>query len=98
MEIWIPVIVALISSVTSYFLATYKGKTELRNLKKQQEANLKKMEEQRKADLEKMEKQHAQEIERIKTEIQSKSELYENQAQTGAIKNIMEDPLSANQE
>lgn len=85
LEIWIPVIVALVSStasfLSSYFLARSKAKAELKAL--EQETNSK---------IETMNENHKHELERLEREFKLKADYDERGAQTELIKEFMKKP------
>lgn len=78
LEIWIPVIIAVFSSVTSYLLAVNKGRTELKALEKETDRTIQTIKEQHKNELEKLEK-----------EFELKAKYDEKEAQTELLKSFM---------
>ncbi|WP_303965930.1 hypothetical protein [Sporosarcina ureae] len=79
MDIWIPVIVAILTSFSSYIAAVRKGKGELRKLEARHEK-----------DLEKIEKEHRYNLEKMEAEIAGQAKLYEETKQTDLAGNFIE--------
>lgn len=88
MEIWIPVIVAIVGSLFSYFGAVSKSKNDLKNLKEQHALDLEKSDKQHRLDLERLEKEQKHEMEKMRSE----AEMYEQNKQTDLIANMFESP------
>lgn len=80
-EIWIPVIVAIITSTTSYLLARSKSKSEL-------EAS----EVETRNKIETMQENHKQELEKLEHEFELKANYDERGAQTELAKDFMKNP------
>ncbi|MEW9502955.1 hypothetical protein [Jeotgalibacillus marinus] len=68
MEIWIPVIVAIVSSLVSYFSAVAKGESDLKALEIQHQSDLARLAREQKHDLD---NQNASEIERVEKMLQT---------------------------
>lgn len=85
MEIWIPVIVAILTSVASFIGAVYKGKTDLKNLRVKHDEEIRGMQEKHKMDME-----------RLSAEIDGQAKLYEQTKQTDLtgeiLSSMMKDP------
>lgn len=80
-EMWIPVLVAIISSGFSYGIARSKSKSELKSLEQSTNDKLRTMQESHKNELEKLEK-----------EFELKASYEESQAQTELAKEFMKQP------
>lgn len=80
-EIWVPVLIAIITSATSYFLARHKGKSELEVSEKAT-----------RNEIEKMKESHKQELEKLEREFELKADYEERGAQTELIKEFMKSP------
>ena len=79
LDIWIPVIVAIVASFSSYIAAVGKGKSELSKLEAKHEK-----------ELEKLEKEHRYNLEKMEAEIAGQAKLYEEAKQTDLAGNFME--------
>lgn len=89
MEIWIPVFVALISSLISYFASVSKGKSELKAVEIKNKSDIDRLERENDAALEKIKQEHKNEIEKMTLEMEKQAELYESNAQTDVLTQIM---------
>lgn len=107
MEIWIPVLVAIITSLGAFIGSVYKSKKDLKVAKEQNEKDLKIVKEQNEKDLRIMKEQnenelsrlreeHKNEIERMEKEFEKQGNLYEQNAQTDAAVGLMKDPKMKN--
>lgn len=77
MEIWIPVIVAIVTSLFSFFGAIYKGKSELNKLKALH-----------KVELDKIREKHQKDLEKLSAEVDNQARLYEKTKQTDIIGDV----------
>lgn len=84
LEILIPVIVAVFSSLTSYLLAVNKGRTELRALEKETDLAIQTIKEQ-----------HRNELEKLEKEFELKAKYGESEAQTELLKGFVGEMMSA---
>lgn len=89
MEIWIPVIVALISSIISYFASVSKGKSELKAVEIKNKSDIDRLERENDAALEKIKQEHKNEIEKMTLEMEKQAKLYESNAQTDMLTKII---------
>lgn len=92
MEIWIPVIVAVVSSIASFFAAIATSKSDLKKLKQQHELDLKSLKEKHLLDMQTLEKQQKHDLDKINAELDSQGKLYEQNKQTDMIAGFMENP------
>lgn len=88
MDIWIPVVVAIVGSLFSYFGAIAKSKSDLKSLKEQHALDLEKSDRQHRLDLEKLEKEQKHELEKMRSE----AERYEQTRQTDMIAGLFASP------
>lgn len=89
MEIWIPVVVALITSVISYFASISKSKNELKIAQVKHNSELERLERENKAALDQLQEQHKNEIEKMTLEIEKQAMLYESNSQVDVVKQFM---------
>lgn len=89
MEIWIPVIVAVVSSVFTYFAAVRKGKSDLKALKMQHESDMEAFREKHKLDIERLEREQKHELDKIASSVSSEAKLYEEKVQTDFAADVM---------
>lgn len=103
MEIWIPVLVAIITSGGAFIGSVYKSKKDLKVAKEQNEKDLKIVKEQNEKDLRivkeqnenelsRLKEEHKNEIERMDKEFERQANLYEKNTQTDAVAGLMDDP------
>lgn len=99
MEIWIPVIVALVSSFLTYLTARTQNKKDLQVLEKERKADLEKLNLQHKHEMEKMQielekadKEHGRELEKMREEVNSQFNMNENEAMMGFVTEMMNSP------
>lgn len=92
--------VAIIPAVIAYITARHQAKTSLQTVKEQQAAELERLREQNKsnmeslkeqqnAEIEKVREQYKYEIEKVGIELDKQAELYEKNAQTDVMKDVM---------
>jgi len=96
MEVWIPVIVALVSSTISYFASVSKGKNELRAVEIKNKSAIERLEKENDAKLNRIEQEHQNEIEKIALEMEKQAELYDSNAQTDFLTQFMGNEKIAN--
>jgi len=92
LEIWIPVIVAVVSSIASFLAAIATSKNDLKKLKQQHELDLKSLKEKHSLDMQTLEKQQKHDLDKINAELDSQGKLYEQNKQTDMIAGFMENP------
>lgn len=92
MDIWIPVIVAIVGSVASFFGAIATSKSDLKKVKHQHELDLESLKEKHLLDMQALEKQQEHELRKINTELESQGKLYEQNKQTDMIAGFMQNP------
>ncbi|WP_054637857.1 hypothetical protein [Thalassobacillus sp. C254] len=83
MEIWIPVIVAILSGVSSYLLAVKNTKDKIKILEKNNEVKI-----------ESMEKEHAHQIELMQKQIEMQSQREKDQSINDLTKGFIEKAMS----
>lgn len=93
MEIWIPVIIAIVSSLFSYFGSIYQSRGEIKRNKEQYSAELEAIRVKNQADLERLEREHKYELEKLQQQIDAEAKLYEQKAQTDALASFMKSPM-----
>lgn len=92
MDIWIPVVVAIIGSVASFFGAIATSKSDLKKVKHQHELDLESLKEKHLLDMQALEKQQDHELKKINAELESQGKLYEKNKETDMIAGFMENP------
>lgn len=94
MEIWIPVVVAVVSAIFSYLAAVGKGRSDLKALKIQHESDLEAVREKHRLDIERLEREQKHELERISSQVTNEAKLYETKAQTDLVAEIFKSMIS----
>ena len=74
-EIYVPIIVSILSGLISYILSINKSKKDITQLREQSKLDIEKIINQHKLDLEALERKHQMEIEKIEIEHKNKIEL-----------------------
>jgi len=76
MDIWIPVLVALVTSALSFMASTMKSSKNLQAVKLENESKLEQIKQQHRDDLEKQEKENQAAIKKMETEVELKLKEY----------------------
>lgn len=79
MDIWIPVIVAIVTGSIAYFGSVHKSKSGLNALKLKNESDIDKLEKEQTADLKRIETEHKNEMDKISSEFDRALKLQENE-------------------
>ena len=90
MDIWIPVLVAIVTGLLSFIASTVKSNHDMQKVKLENEAQMQRMKEQHQDDLEKIEKEHVVALEKMKTEFELKLATYDSTKETDVKYSFME--------
>lgn len=90
MDIWIPVLVAVVTGLLSFIASTIKSNHDVQKVKLENDAQMQRMKEQHKDDLEKIEKEHMVALEKMKTEFELKLATYDGTKETDIKYGFME--------
>lgn len=90
MEMWIPVLVAVITGLLSYFASSAKSRKDIQQVKIENDALLQRMREQHHADLEKIEKEHNITLEKTRAEFELKIASYDKEKESDVKYSVME--------
>ncbi len=82
MDIWIPVLVAVVTGLLSFIASTIKSNHDVQKVKLENEAQMQRMEKQHKDELEKAEKENEIAINKMKTEFDLKLATYAGTKET----------------
>ncbi len=94
MEIWIPVIVAIVSGVLSFLASTTSTNKEIKKIKIENESQMQRMKEQHRDELERLEKENHLEIDRMKSEFELKIAEYSKTKETDVQYDFMQTMLT----
>lgn len=95
MELWIPVVVALVTSLGAFLGAVATSKNDVKKLKHKHELDLEALKEKHLLDMQTLERQQKHELDKMSTEIDSQAKLYEKNKQTDMISDLMGNPAMA---
>jgi len=103
MDIWIPVLVAVVTGLLSYFASSMKSNKDVQKLKIDNDAQLQRLREQHQAELQKIEVEHTASLERMRTEFEIKIASYSSEKESDVkyailesfLKQAISDPDSA---
>lgn len=87
MDIWIPVIVAIITASVAYFGSVHKNKIGLNALRIKNESDIEKLEKEQTALLNKIETEHKNEMDKMTSQFEKALKLQENET----VNNITRD-------
>ncbi len=94
MEIWIPVLAALVTGILSFAASTWKSGKELKIVKIENELKLEQLKQQHRDDLEKQEREHAAAIQKMEAEVELKLKEYDATKETDVKYGFIEKFLS----
>lgn len=106
MDIWIPVLVAVVTGLLSFIASTVKSHYDMQKVKLENKVQMQRMKEQHQVDLEKIEKEHIVALEKMKTEFELKLATYDSTKEADVKYSFMEkiidqaikDPANATKE
>ncbi len=84
MELWMPVVISIVGSISAYFLAITKSKSDLKVL-----------EENHKRDLERLEREQQHELKKLEVQIEKETEQQEKAIQNELAKDFMGSMMSS---
>ena len=90
MDIWIPVLVAVVTGLLSFIASTVKSHYDMQKVKLENKVQMQRMKEQHQVDLEKIEKEHIVALEKMKTEFELKLATYDSTKEADVKYSFME--------
>ena len=90
MDIWIHVLVAVVTGLLSFIASTVKSHYDMQNVKLENKVQMQRMKEQHQVDLEKIEKEHIVALEKMKTEFELKLATYDSTKEADVKYSFME--------
>ena len=90
MDIWIPVLVAVVTGLLSLIASTVKSHYDKQKVKLENKVQMQRMKEQHQVDLEKIEKEHIVALEKMKTEFELKLATYDSTKEADVKYSFME--------
>ncbi|MDL2323651.1 hypothetical protein LJC61_00680 [Ruminococcaceae bacterium OttesenSCG-928-A16] len=82
MDIWIPVLAALVTGLISFIASTMKSSKELDKVKIENESKLEQLKQQHLDEMDKLEKEHLAAIKKMETEVELKLKEYGDTKET----------------
>ena len=93
MDIWVPVLVAIVTGLISFVASTFTSSKEIQKLKIENDSQMQRMKEQHKDDLERLEKENFMAIAKMESEFELKTAQYSKTKETDIQYDFMGDLL-----